>query len=201
MLIGTAPCRAVAVADSGRICAARIEACSASAHISSDGLLLAACEDSRIRTWAIRDLLSGGQHKPLCEWKLGNAEAVKQVSYLRLTPHMPYLVTSLIPSPSAFNTSRCISRRICCVQFSWRPGQASQEPAEAFVVTDTGRLLNARLGGRLASDQEGHPETVSCAAWSPDGTLLAFASGSRVIVAAADSSGIFRATAKLPVTH
>ena len=86
-----------------------------------------------------------------------------------------------------------------CVQFSWRPGQASTEPAEAFVVTSTGRLLNGTLGGRLASDREGHSTTVSCAAWSPDGSLLAFASGSRVIVAAADGRGLFRATAKLPV--
>ena len=67
------------------------------------------------------------------------------------------------------------------------------------MVTDTGRLLNGTLGGQLASDREGHSETVSCAAWSPDGSLLAFASGSRVIVAAADGSGHFRATAKLPV--
>ena len=69
------------------------------------------------------------------------------------------------------------------------------------MVTDTGRLLNATLGGQLARDQETHPEAVTCAAWSPDGSLLAFASGSRVIVAAADSSGLFRATAKLPVSH
>ena len=199
MLIGTALCRAVAVADSSRICAACIEACNASVHISSDGLLLAVCEDSRIRTWAMRDLLSGDQHKPLCEWTLGGTEIVKQVSHLHLTYHVSLSVRHPALLPSA--RLKCTLKSVCCVQFSWRPGQASQEPAEAFVVTDTGRLLNATLGGQLASDREGHLEAVSCAAWSPEGSLLAFASGSRVIVAAADSSGLFRATAKLPVTH
>ena len=67
------------------------------------------------------------------------------------------------------------------------------------MVTDTGHLLTAELGGQLASGREGNSKTVSCAAWSPDGSMLAFASDSRVIVAAADDSGHFRATAKLPV--
>jgi len=55
-----------------------ITASQASVHISSDGTLLAVCEDTRIRAWAIADLLNGNQDKLLSEWLLGQGEAVKQ---------------------------------------------------------------------------------------------------------------------------
>ena len=73
-------CRPVITANSGEVCAACISASLASVHISIDGLLLAACEDARIRTWAIADLLQGAQPEPLTEWILGNGEIVKQAS-------------------------------------------------------------------------------------------------------------------------
>ncbi len=49
-------------------------------HISSDGLLLAVCEDACIRVWAIADLLQGTQPEPLAKWTLGNGDVVKQAS-------------------------------------------------------------------------------------------------------------------------
>ena len=197
-----APCRAVALADPSKICAARIEACYASVHISSDGLLLAVCEDSRIRTWAVRDLFSGDRESHLCEWMLGNGEVVKQAGHNCPASGPPDLFISTLLGAISRSCICIVStalQRVCGVQFSWRPGQSSAEAAEALVVTDTGRLLNITLGGQLASDREGHANTVTCAAWSPDGALLAFASGDRVIVAAADGSGTFRATARIPV--
>ena len=73
-------CRPVITADSGEVCAACISASLASVHISSNGLLLAVCEDARIRIWAIADMLQGTQPEPLTEWTLGNGEIVKQAS-------------------------------------------------------------------------------------------------------------------------
>ena len=68
------------MADPSKTRAARIDASYASVHISSDGLLLAVCEDSRIRTWAVKNLLSADQDEHLCEWTLGDGELGKQVS-------------------------------------------------------------------------------------------------------------------------
>lgn len=87
------------------------------------------------------------------------------------------------------------------VQFSWRPSQAAAEPAEAAVVTDRGRLLHATLGGQLESHRDASTEVVSSAAWSLDGSLLAVASGRRIIVADVDRDAVFRAAAKLPVSQ
>ena len=73
-------CRPVITANSSEVCAACISASLASVHISSDGLLLAVCEDACIRTWAIADMLQGTQPEPLTEWTLGNGEIVRQAS-------------------------------------------------------------------------------------------------------------------------
>ncbi len=87
------------------------------------------------------------------------------------------------------------------MQFFWRPSQAAAEPAEAAVVTDRGRLLHAALGGHLERHRDASAEVVSSAAWSLDGSLLAVASGRRIIVADVDKDVVFRATAKLPVSQ
>jgi len=85
------------------------------------------------------------------------------------------------------------------VQFFWQPGQAATEPAEVAVVTDTGRLLHANLGSQLKSIHNRSSQKISCAAYSPDGSLLAFATGNAMRVAAVDSAASFKAIAKLPV--
>ena len=87
------------MANSSEICAAHIDACYASVHISSDGLLLAVCEDSRIRTWAVRNLLTG-KNKHLCEWTLGDGELVKQASHQNAAPLDPAFMISISQGPS-----------------------------------------------------------------------------------------------------
>lgn len=127
-----APCRAVALADPSKICAARIEACYASVHVSSNGLLLAVCEASRIRTWAIRDLLGGDQENHLCEWMLGNGETVKQASYHRPASQPPTLSIStflgtISRSCTVYNeTQLCNFFAVC----SSHGGQASLQQSQ-----------------------------------------------------------------------
>ena len=74
-------CRAVVAADAGAVCVAQIDANQASVHISSDGLLLAVCEDASITTWAIADLVKGDTNKVLHKWALGPDENVKQARH------------------------------------------------------------------------------------------------------------------------
>ena len=87
------------------------------------------------------------------------------------------------------------------MQFFWRPTQAAIQPEEAAVVTDRGHLLHATLGGQLESHRDASTEVVSSAAWSLDGSLLAVASGRRIIVADMDKDVVFRATTKLLVSQ
>ena len=111
-------CRAVTVADTSKICAARIDACQASVHISSNGLLLAVCEESRIRAWAMSDLLSGNQAKVLCEWRLDNGDLVKQAGYWRFVLQINHAVIALFlgtMSLRGYNTGSMRQTCACCV--------------------------------------------------------------------------------------
>ena len=60
---------------------AQIDASQAAVYISSDGLLLAVCEDASITTWAIADLVKGTTDKVLHKWALGPGENVKQARH------------------------------------------------------------------------------------------------------------------------
>ena len=87
-------------------------------------------------------------------------------------------------------------------QFFWRPTQAVPEPTEAGVVTSKGRLLFARVGHQLESHRESSADVVSCAAWSDDGSMLAVATGNRIIIAAPEANdAIFRVAVRLPVSR
>ena len=87
-------------------------------------------------------------------------------------------------------------------QFFWRPAQAVAEVAEAGVVTSKGKLLFARVGHQLESHRESSADVVSCAAWSDDGSMLAVATGHRIIIAAPEANdAIFRVAVRLPVSR
>jgi hypothetical protein len=64
------------------------------------------------------------------------------------------------------------------LQFSWCPADTTQ-----FLALTAGRVL---LHGSLTNGSATVAEDVDCASWQPGGQLIAYSSGGRLIVTAAD---------------
>ena len=76
------------------------------------------------------------------------------------------------PLPDMYTTTPNIHH--AAVQFCWSP----KDPTQCSVVTDKGHLLLGHLGEPLRPVDT--YSSVTCAFWSPDGQLLAIATGQQV---------------------